>query len=1140
MRRASLVAVLVVALVALVAGLLQTSLGFTWLLAPSLEVLGLGELTATDAHISFMSGRFEARDLHYRSADRTLDVRATRIEAGFVGRALAGTPLRLASLRAEGVRIETAAAAEADTSTESPLGAGPAAEDRAGGVVREIATRGLRVLALDTALPVAIDVISLRDATLVVNEPGGGQSQLGPLILDANGLAPGTSGNLSVTGRWQTIAPRLAGEGGDAAPAEIHQGGVRATATLALDGAAVLRSWKLDLAATAEQPAKPLVTLTVGIETTRTSTDELTARGSLTAIRAGTSPGRLTGQVVLGGLAHSAEFADLSAHGQLEVVDLDLGQLAKFAPPTAWPAFAQGLLGGELHFKHGPGAPLVADAELSLRAARLDVPTSPVFAGALDLEAAFDPALQTLALQALALNVELAGKPRISLGLDEPLTLDLGEDDEPAAGPAGTRTAAATARPARLTFTMAELPLEPLAPLLVEPPLTALRSGQISATLAVTVLDQGDTIELRGTARTAAVSILEDGRAITLPDLASDLELNLRDFSLLTLARARLHQARGVATLVGTVDTAAPSGPTFDLQADTTDFELRPWLDAFLFDPGPSAGALPLDGRLTVRGDSDRALNLKGRPTLTLGLPGGGVRRVTLSLDAQLPAAGEQVVKATLESPKEPGRLDLALRIQPALGHPGRPFSLHARASGVLLLPWLTLAGIEIEPWAGPLPVDGDASIEALADGRVEVQATERIRFQLSDKQAPEVLALELIGRRPVAGPVTLDLHARRGSGDPPTRQGELSAGFQWTPAAGATRGRLSLQARLDQVDLTPWLRPFIDPHRAPLPTPSEATVSVAPTGGALRTDPVRPADPFTPDLELLLDVRAARYREVEIGTLTGHLGRRSGVTAGSLESAAFAGGRLAAELHLGADEDDAMHFTAKGSKIRLEPLMDAFAGSRRIDGRLDLDVTGTSEASRGPELLDRLDGRGTFDISDGRLEGFAVLGVLARATGVDAFTRLAFSSFGGEVEVRDGRLDIRRADAGGELTNVKAKGTVDLRGAGAWNVVLTPHVGPSLARRLGRPTLIGAVLEGAEGMLALPVVVKIEGPLAEPRFVTRTQSVRDLIGDHGGNAVGGVLDAVTGGRAGRALDALTGGLFRTSRPTPAPAPRAP
>ena len=1143
MRRAWFVAALVVAIAALFAGLLQTSIGFTWLVAPSFEVLGLGQLTATDAHISLIGGRFEARDLRYRSPDRSLDIRAAQIQAGFAGRALFETPIRLDSLRAEGVRIETAAPAAAIAADESALAAGaaPAAKDgtpgEAEGVLQEIAARALGVLALDTALPVAADVISLRDATLVVRETGGAISQLGPLILDANGFVPGTSGNFSLAGRWQTTMARLPGETGDAATT-TQQGGVRATATLAIDRTAVLNSWKLDLNATAEQPAKPLVTLTGGLETTRTSPDELTARGSLTATRTGTTPGQLAGQVVLGGLARSRKLDELGAHGQLNVMDLDLGQLARFAPPSAWLAFEQGLLQGKLRFDREPGAPLHADAELSLRAATLAVPAAPVFGGALDLEATFDPALETLAVQTLALNVELAGKPRISLGLDEPLTLDLRADDGPAATAATGTTAPAAAKPVRLTLTLAELPLGSLAPLLAESPLAALCRGRVSATLAMTVRDRGDTIDLSGTARTAALSILEDGRAITLPDLASELEVTLHDWSRLTVARARLSQARGVATLRGTVDTSTAAGPSFDLQADTADFILRPWLDAFLFDPGSNAGALPLDGKLTVRGDSERTLTLSGRPTLTLGLPGGGVRPIMLSFDARLPAAGEQVVQASLDSPKEPGRLDLALRIQPTLGRLSRPLSLHARASGVLLLPWLTLAGIEIEPWAGPLPVNGDANIESFADGRVEMQATERVTFALPDKQTPEMLTLEFAGRRTSAGPLSLDLHAWRSSGAMPAKESELSAGVAWTPAAGTTRGRLALQATLDRVDLTPWVRPFIDPHRAtgsasPGATPLRAAAGASATPSAV----TRPADPLAPDLDLSLQVRSTRYRQVEIGALTGHLDRHSGVMAGRVDSAAFAEGKLAAELRLGAGENDAMHFTAKGSKIRLEPLMDAFAGSRRIDGRLDLDVTGASESSRGPDLFDRLDGRVTFDVSDGRLEGFAVLGALARATGVDAFTRLAFSSFGGEALVRDGRLDIRHADAGGDLTNVKAKGTVDLRGAGAWDVVLTPHVGPSLARRLGRPTLIGDVLEGAEGMLALPVVVQIEGPLAEPRFVTRTQSVRDLIGDHGGNAVGGALDAVTGGRAGRAFDALTGGLFRDSRARAKPAP---
>ncbi len=1155
MRRTFFLTLGALALGALSVVCLQTGIGFRWVLAPAVGALGLGHLEAEYGRVS-LGGRIEARGLRYASPDGGLGLKIAELKARIAPLSLvSGALVHIDSVVADGLQVETKPDGAADaTSANGPDTDVPTTVASAADAPGDPAA----VLESTLTLPFSIGRFRINALRLTAVDSGGETTRVGPATLSGEAFTPANRAKLAFDGPWSTSIDAAAEPSvefpASAAPAP-RKGRLELRSEFEFDPLGVLMKWSLGLKATSTEPGKTATVLDLEGEGAHAQDDKINARLSIAAGKEGAPPGRIKGEVEVRGFSDTRSIEDLDATARFDLLELDLGSLNDFLPGGMGPDIERGTVAGHISLVAKDRAPFSAEAELSLRSLALRLPGLPVSDGQLFFAGTLHPNEKSLQVRSLKLGLDLDGKRRISANLNEPLSLDL---NRKASTPANGTAARPDAK-AKFDLLLSGLPLRALAPLVLESP-ENLQSGTLDGTLSMTIAAGGQNIEAKGSARSTDVRILEDGRGIALPNLSTELSFEIAELDKMTLTQARIQQSQGEILVKGTVDRTSPAGtgPRYDLSLTTHHFALRPWLDALLLDPGSDAGPLPLEGKLTLRHHSSGAVLLDGNPTIVLGLPKGGKQVVALQLKGRFEERGEKRLDATLSAPGKPGKVALLLRTETTDRDGRAPLKVEASASDLELLPWLALFGVESEPWAGPLTLFGKTELGVSIDGAVELQANQSLTFLLPGDQGSAVLALDAKGTLAKSGALSIALQARR-----PTASGALDLKLTRQPAGAASgREHLSAKATIENLDLTPWLRPFIDPHRATppvAPAPPGASTprpgkppsgaadlalaaarpvqSPAPAANPRAAGPtsralVKPSSPNA-DLELTLEIRSSRYREVEIGSLKADLTRRAGSTTGKLESSGLAGGKLHAGLTFGTDADDPMRFSGDAKDVRLKPVMDAFAGQRRIDGSLDFNAEGTSDSSRGNALIDGLDASLRFDVSQGRMEGFEVLSVLADATGVEAFAELSFSSFGGDLEVRDGTLEIKKADAGGSLTNVKAGGTVDLRRPGAWDLTLTPHVGPSLSRRLGRPALLGGLLESTEGFFALPVVVRVSGPLGEPLFSVRTASPQNVIADHGGRVVTDLLDTISGGLIGRALSGIGDGLFGASTPQP-------
>ena len=344
---------------------------------------------------------------------------------------------------------------------------------------------------------------------------------------------------------------------------------------------------------------------------------------------------------------------------------------------------------------------------------------------------------------------------------------------------------------------------------------------------------------------------------------------------------------------------------------------------------------------------------------------------------------------------------------------------------------------------------------------------------------------------------------------------------------AGTAGGATKLRAELVDMDLTPLLEPFLeaDTGAEEGAAATEPGTADARSRDAARTLPAEPAEaaPAAEPLDLKVDLRVAssRYHGVEIAQLDATMAIDGPDLRAKLAGKGFSKGDVQAEVHLDDDGQPRIRWEATAKGIRLAPLMDAFAGETRVDGRLSFETHGLSKAPPREPAIDGLDGELDLSLRDGKLAGFEALDLLAKATGIGMLGNFAFSELDGEVDIVDGVATIHKLEAGGTAGNIHATGTVDLRGEGRLDLRINPRVGPRLASKARKLAPLAQLLETTEGLLALPVDLRVTGSFAEVDYAIRTQTATEAVGSRGGRLLGSVLDGVTGGSASKLVGAL-------------------
>jgi hypothetical protein len=419
----------------------------------------------------------------------------------------------------------------------------------------------------------------------------------------------------------------------------------------------------------------------------------------------------------------------------------------------------------------------------------------------------------------------------------------------------------------------------------------------------------------------------------------------------------------------------------------------------------------------------------------------------------------------------------------------------------------LALGGLDTASEFGALPLNGKLDIQRDEKGATTLTNDSRLGILLPGTKTLEVFRLQGTVNSPAQGPITAEIDAFQ-----PQKKGKISIQANVDKTT-------KVSAQIADMNLTALVQPFLDakPVNAPPPAPAE---NIPLPESAAEADPNDESASAKP-LKLNLQVDRSQYREIGIGSLALKADITDTETHLQVDATEFSKGELAFKIDLASDGPTRIQWEGEGQGIRLQPLMDAFAGSTSVGGRLKFKTQGRSDEPAPSPAVNGLAGAVQIRLRDGRLEGFEALNMLAQATGVNVLGAFAFSKLDGDIQIENGKATLKELQAGGAAGNIQVQGTIDFKGAGAVDLSINPRVGPSIAGLVKGFKPLTSVLNTAEGLLSLPINIVITGPLATPKYAVQSQTATEAVSSRGGKLLGGLLNEVTLGGSSKLMGAL-------------------
>ncbi len=482
-------------------------------------------------------------------------------------------------------------------------------------------------------------------------------------------------------------------------------------------------------------------------------------------------------------------------------------------------------------------------------------------------------------------------------------------------------------------------------------------------------------------------------------------------------------------------------------------------------------------GSLAARVEAD--LRVEGRYDALVALPKVSVDELRVPADAEPSLAEPLLVQGRLEWSAAPGTLFFApltlgaaadgplgqLRLEGEV-RPGKAAQLAIAATRFDLLPWLRLARgaggvpdrrapiggtLTIEQTGSEVSVEGDLSLSVGTVGTVGgADGAAPLRLRPVVKRTASSDQERLTGHLALEGP--------------PVEGQPGRARIEWEREAGGGRAKTVVRGDLTALDLTP-LAPLWE-GEAPPPAPeAEASSGAEPPAAS-------PAERF--DLDLRIGALQLRGLAVRGGRLRAQLGGGSwearvdglGLADGSVDAEAYGGPRGGGE-RIGWD--------LRVESLDLEPLLGSLSpdGEAPFSGRFSLASQAEGIAAPGEPLTTAPDGRVSFALTEGRASGLDMQRVLTEVADLAEFAVIDYDEVQGDYAIEDGRVLVDELHLGGAALHLVATGEIS---AEQVDLVVNPRVGPNLAAMVPGGLLDG-VLSGADQVLALPLVVVIEGP---------------------------------------------------------------
>jgi hypothetical protein len=765
------------------------------------------------------------------------------------------------------------------------------------------------------------------------------------------------------------------------------------------------------------------------------------------------------------------------------------------------------------------------EVDLRSQAVQLRLPDATTDAPPLDLlikqAGEFNRAAQKLRLDQLNIQVVEARRPVVILSLDQPLTLSLaqgkGGDSSKTAGPQ---------EPITLGFRVNRLGIHQLRPWVVlagSQALAPIRGGALDADLKVR-LTGADDVAIAGRLDLEEVTFERGEKRASAPvTLGTEVRASVVGRSRVTVDSWAVRALDGNTLLAqARLAGSADSGGATDLVLDITANDLSTFVDrlGLLTERQHemiAGGDLKGNVRLVTAGPAKpvtvkaglRSANLNIRLdkthqlTRTIGL------QADVAVDAARTVAELQRVEVTVESSgAKAGALTAGGRWP--LGASGK-----TSPAGVVNVtvkewdsaPFVDFFGILPGRQAGPLPLTGELKVTQDAGGKtLAVQGKETIGpISVAMKGGvPEPATVHLEHDVAQSGDeirvAALSLTAERPKGRPDrvVVTGSLRTG---------PHPRLQLRGSVDTLNVE-WYGMLTT-------RPSEQSSTDKTSGEPQETKEKETGFGVPLDLDVDLAIGTVTYRTLEIGK--GRLvakGDGSKMQA-TLDPTGLAGGSvqgIATVALKGAQPE--FGWDAKGNGLDVGVLTKAaFAEPEpRITGRGKFTTSGTGRG-QGAALRQSLDGAVVFDITDGQFVKSPVLEFLAQQTHIQEFRGLGFRTLHGELQLKDGWVNLKRVRAGGPSIAVEATGKVGLDGR--LDAQVQPMVGLAMSNDIRIPCL-DTFAKTTDGFTMLPVAVTVKGTADNPAYGVEVAAGRTA-GRHGETLVGSIADVLSGCRGGEA-----------------------
>ncbi len=182
-----------------------------------------------------------------------------------------------------------------------------------------------------------------------------------------------------------------------------------------------------------------------------------------------------------------------------------------------------------------------------------------------------------------------------------------------------------------------------------------------------------------------------------------------------------------------------------------------------------------------------------------------------------------------------------------------------------------------------------------------------------------------------------------------------------------------------------------------------------------------------------------------------------------------------------------------KLQNVQAAPILAAFAprAAGMLYGPLDLDLEISGRGILPHRVKETAYGKGTFQLSRGKLTGAGMVQEFAEYLGLDELRVMHIADAQGDFTLQNGQVSLR-SSFGGRDVQMAPRGTIGLDGG--LDLTLSTRLSPQLSRKMARSGTFAGYLTDAGGWANLPVWAK--GTHLSPRFALEASALKYMARD--------------------------------------------